>query len=51
MSILLFWCMVWVAIPGTISYPLKDFRDEGNDIKNSFMQLAEQIASVYNLTE
>ncbi|XP_074939559.1 endogenous retrovirus group 3 member 1 Env polyprotein-like [Phalacrocorax aristotelis] len=51
MLILLFWCIVWVAIPGTISYPLRDFRDEGNDIKNSFMQLAEQIASVYNLTE
>ena len=37
--------------PGLVSYPLRDFGDEGNDIKNSFMQLAEQITSVYNITK
>lgn len=41
---------VWVTTPGTISYPLQEFGNGGSGIKNSFIQLAEQVANIYTLS-
>ena len=50
MSFLLFLCLSYISISVAIGYPPQNFGDGGGGIKNSFLQLAEQVANVYNLT-